>query len=403
MADEWLERFLREAIAVDPPGPRHRLWLGRVYLPAAAELVLAVILFYSGNALLQAANGREGYPHAEIKLILISLLGTAPLLLRGRWPLQAWALSALAMVLSLDVVRPHALIGTPHVPTLGIVYLLCLYAIAVRCRRAVTLGVLAFSAVGCYLIDPPTAALALLCAVPVLLGYTVRVRRAARRTLAEQEARHEEETAVLAERQRIARELHDVVAHHMSVIAIQAEAAPYKVADPPPELAEGFADIRASALDGLTELRRVLGVLRTEDTAQTAPQPGLERLDEVIASARGGGLSVETSISGEAVPLPAGVGLSAYRILQEALSNVMRHAPGASVHVEVGYDPEILRIRVANAPAAQPAPVPAATGGGHGLTGMRERAAMLGGELAAEPTPDGGFAVSATLPLKRTP
>jgi signal transduction histidine kinase len=272
--------------------------------------------------------------------------------------------------------------------------------VAVRADLPTRIGAAVVTIIGAALIDGRTAAVALPAMILLLAGYVVRLRRTTKATLAAQEARHEAETAVLEERQRIARELHDVVAHHMSVIAIQAEAAPYKVADPPQELAESLADIRASALDGLTELRRILGVLRTVDTPQTTPQPGMERLEEIVASARNGGLTVETSVTGDAPALPGGVGLSAYRIVQEALSNAMKHAPGASVRVEISYHPDALRLRVVNGPGAAPRPV-AETGGGHGLVGMRERVIMLGGELGAGPVSDGGFAVVATLPLPK--
>jgi signal transduction histidine kinase len=186
----------------------------------------------------------------------------------------------------------------------------------------------------------------------------------------------------------------------MSVIAIQAEAAPYKTADPPAELVESFGEIRASALAGLGELRRVLGVLRT-GVPGTAPQPGLGDLDSLLDSARSGGVSVTVTSSGEPVALPEGVDLSAYRIVQEALSNAMRHAPGSQVRVEVAYRGDGLAIEVRN-DAVAPVLVGSGTrdaGGGHGLVGMRERAAMLGGSLDAGPTEDGGFLVSAVLPV----
>ena len=139
----------------------------------------------------------------------------------------------------------------------------------------------------------------------------------------------------------------------MSVIAIQAEAAPYKTADPPPELVESFGEIRASALAGLTELRRVLGVLRTSGQ-DTAPQPGLADLDALLDSARSGGVSVTVTSSGDPVPLPEGVDLSAYRIVQEALSNAMRYAPGSHVRLHLAYRPDGLALEVRNdaAPAA---------------------------------------------------
>jgi signal transduction histidine kinase len=191
----------------------------------------------------------------------------------------------------------------------------------------------------------------------------------------------------------------------MSVIAIQAEAAPYKTADPPPELVESFGDIRASALAGLSELRRVLGVLRTGGQ-DTAPQPGLADLDALLDSARSGGVSVTVTRTGDPVPLPDGVDLSAYRIVQEALSNAMRHAPGSHVELHLAYRPDALALEVSNDVDPKAVPVlvasgdhAAAGGGGHGLVGMRERTTMLGGSLDAGPTADGGFRVAAVLPV----
>jgi signal transduction histidine kinase len=256
---------------------------------------------------------------------------------------------------------------------------------------------------GAVFVDPGVVAQAVfLAAVPILLGVVVRVRRSGARQLEEQERRHSGERALLEERQRIARELHDVVAHHMSVIAIQAEAAPYKTADPPPELVESFGEIRASALAGLAELRRVLGVLRTGEPG-TAPQPGLAELDSLLDSARSGGVSVAVTCSGNPVDLPEGVDLSAYRIVQEALSNAMRHAPGARVQVQVTYRPDSLALEIRNDAVASVLVASGAreAGGGHGLVGMRERATMLGGSLDAGPTADGGFRVAAVLPVRR--
>ena len=237
-----------------------------------------------------------------------------------------------------------------------LVYGLCLYAVTVRCRPRITVAATAVTVAGAAVFDPGSTAVAVfLTAIPLLLGAVVRVRRSGERQLAEQELRHSGERALLEERQRIARELHDVVAHHMSVIAIQAEAAPYKTADPPPELVESFGDIRASALAGLTELRRVLGVLRTGGQ-NTAPQPGLADLDALLDSARSGGVSVTVTSSGHPVPLPDGVDLSAYRIVQEALSNAMRHAPGSHVRVHVAYRPDGLALEVCNDAASRPGP-----------------------------------------------
>ena len=184
-------------------------------------------------------------------LVLLAFVVSAPLVLRTRFPLSAWAVSAAAIILTSLAIPPGSLSG-PDVPVAGaLVYGLCLYAVAVRCRPRIVVAAAAVTVAGAAFIDPGDDAQAVfLAAVPILLGVVVRVRRSGERQLEEQERRHSGERALLEERQRIARELHDVVAHHMSVIAIQAEAAPYKTADPPPELVESFGEIRASALAG---------------------------------------------------------------------------------------------------------------------------------------------------------
>jgi signal transduction histidine kinase len=305
------------------------------------------------------------------------------------------------------IIPPHS-IGTPaYIPAGAIVYGLCLYAVSVRCQTWVVITAGAVTAASAIVIDLPTSpAVIVFTAILLLVGTFVRSRRSGREQLEVAERRHEGERALLEERQRIARELHDVVAHHMSVIAIQAEAAPYKIIDPPKELVESFAEIRASALSGLNELRRVLGVLRSE-TPDTAPQPGLDDLPGLLESARNGGVTVTSDISGTPRPIPQGVDLSAYRIVQEALSNAMRHAPAAAVQVHLHYGEAALVIEVRNdscAPGIQalweePGEPGHSDGGGHGIIGMRERAAMLGGHLEARPAPNGEFLVTAALPL----
>ena len=278
-----------------------------------------------------------------------------------------------------------------------LVYGLCLYAVGVRGKGWFVLCVAAVTVLGAIVVDARTSVGAILAAIPLLMGAIVRARRSGRTELAQQARRLEGERALLTERQRIARELHDIVAHHMSVIAIQAEAGPRKVADPPPELVESFADIRASALSGLDELRRLLGVMRSSG-ADTAPQPGLAELDGLLDSARSGGVRVTSSVSGMARALPQGIDLSAYRILQEALSNAMRHAPGSAVRVELAYAPSALVIKVRNDACPAQDGHADEEGAGHGLLGMRERAVMLGGDLEAGPTEEGGFLVTAVLP-----
>lgn len=204
---------------------------------------------------------------------------------------------------------------------------------------------------------------------------------------------------LLEERTTIARELHDVVAHHMSVVAIQAEAAPYRVENPPEELERAFATIRENAVAALTELRRILGVVRAEGyEAPDAPQPTLADLDALLVNVRGAGPAVEKVVTGAVRELPQGVELSAYRIVQEALSNSLRHAPGASARVEIGYVLGGLGVRVVNGPMPEVSLVKPSPGAGHGITGMRERVAMLDGEMTAGPTEDGGYEVAVFLP-----
>jgi len=406
--DKAVSRFAATFVTdtTNPPAPRPR-WLrrGRYDLVEVADVIIALISFAVTNSALTNANASDHGHHSTGVLVLIAFVTCAPLALRTRFPLGAWAFSAAALIWTGLTIPPRSLGGQP-VPVAGVlVYGLCLYAVTVRCRPRIVVAAAAVTVAGSAFIDAGVIPQAVfLTSVPILLGVVVRVRRSGERQLAEQERRHSGERALLEERQRIARELHDVVAHHMSVIAIQAEAAPYKTADPPPALVESFGEIRASALAGLTELRRVLGVLRTGGQ-DTTPQPGLADLDALLDSARSGGVSVTVTRSGNPLTLPEGVDLSAYRIVQEALSNAMRHAPGSHVRLHVAYRPDGLALEVGNdAPASNGAPVlvPSGTraaGGGHGLVGMRERATMLGGSLDAGPTGDGGFRVAAVLPV----
>lgn len=250
-----------------------------------------------------------------------------------------------------------------------------------------------------------TGGIAVASAVVLLLVSLVQIRREAEREVTVQRtvtAVERDRRTLLEERTTIARELHDVVAHHMSVVAIQAEAAPYRVENPPPELEQAFITIRENAVAALTELRRVLGVVRAEDyEAPDAPQPTLAELDGLLANVGEAGLPTDKTVTGAVRELPQGVELSAYRIIQEALSNSLRHAPGASAKVEIGYVLGGLGLRVVNGPPT--GPVKPSPGAGHGITGMRERVAMLNGEMTAEPTTDGGYEVTAFIPVRPAP
>jgi signal transduction histidine kinase len=236
---------------------------------------------------------------------------------------------------------------------------------------------------------------------PAVVGRFVRHQRHQAQRMAELTAVLEAErergarAAVVDERARIARELHDVVAHGLSVIAIQSDAAQAAL-DRDPGLARGpLATIRATATGSLAEMRKLLGVLRAEDEAVShTPQPGLGQLDALLEQNRQAGLDVSLEEHGEPRALAASVDVSAYRIVQESLTNIRRHAPGARAHVLVAYEPGRLRLEVAD-----DGPGPQGESDGHGIIGMRERARLHGGTLEAA-AGDGGFVVRAALPTE---
>ncbi|WP_051865826.1 sensor histidine kinase [Streptomyces griseus] len=363
--------------------------------------------------------------------LLLGLAQGGAVVLALRRPVPAWLLTTAAMVVSAVEVRRHLLAGGAHdfpwpwaaAGIIGQMAVLLLLALRVPTRVTVeALGVTAFltyvvqGLLGANRYQPTGLLSIILFTVVAVLGTALRGRREARAELVEQTTLTAEERGrrtLLEERSRIARELHDVVAHHMSVISIQAQVAPHLVENPSDELKENLDGIRQNALEALTELRRVLGVLRSEqlgvpkapdgtgaegDTAPHAPQPTLDRLDALVENTRTAGLAVSLEVTGDRRSLSPGAELSAYRIVQEALSNVLRHAPGASVRVMVEYHTFGLSMMVVNSRPTRPAPP--SSGAGHGLLGMRERAAMLGGGLWAGPEPDGGYQVSAFLPAQ---
>jgi signal transduction histidine kinase len=202
--------------------------------------------------------------------------------------------------------------------------------------------------------------------------------------------------AVVEERARIARELHDVVAHAVSVIAVQSGSLRRRLRHSRPDDAEELRAIEETARQALGDMRRMLGLLRADDEGpELTPQPGLDQIDRLVEQLRETGLAVELAREGEPRPLPPGVDLAAYRIVQEALTNVLKHAGPAHAHVVLRYGERDLGLEITDdgrGPAALNG------GGGHGLVGMRERAALYGGTLEARPAPGGGFHVRARLP-----
>ncbi|MET7329330.1 sensor histidine kinase [Nonomuraea sp. NPDC005650] len=247
-----------------------------------------------------------------------------------------------------------------------------------------------------------TLLLACLAPAVALAGIAVRARRRARADTAARQVMADSlvEHTARGERARIARELHDVVAHHISMVAVQAETARLAVPGMPEAGAERLLAIGDTARSALTEMRRLLGVLREDAEAESTwrPQPGLRlhELNELLDESRAAsGTTTRLVLRGSPVELDPGVELAAYRIIQEALTNARRHAPGAAVDVELDYTGADLRLLVRD---NGPGPASTLQGGGHGLSGMRERAAAVGGELRTGPAQGGGFLVEARLP-----
>ncbi|MBB6077435.1 signal transduction histidine kinase [Streptomyces paradoxus] len=415
----WLRKLRQDlwTVRVDPLPPS--TWLR--WLPHGIVCLAAFGVTVGGT------GDMNGNGHLAPGLAFLIAVAQGGAMVLGLWrPVPAWWLSLGAFLVGAVAVRGR-LGFDPHTYTwpwtaaglIAEMFVLLLLALRVPTRAAT--AALAVTALFTYVLESlqgaerydTTGVLALsLFTVVVIVGTALRGRREARRELVEQTTLTAEERTrrtLLEERSRIARELHDVVAHHMSVISIQAQVAPHLVENPPDELRENLAGIRQNALEALTELRRVLGVLRSEHpgpgepfadagdgTTPHAPQPTLDRLDALVENTRAAGREVVTDIQGERRPLPPGVELSAYRIVQEALSNALRHAPGARITVRLTYEPDGLEVEIVN--GRPTGPPPPSTGAGHGLLGMRERVAMLGGTMTAHPWHWDGFKVTAFLP-----
>ncbi|MCW2933204.1 MAG: putative two-component system sensor kinase [Actinomycetia bacterium] len=362
---------------------------------------------------------------AMVLLIIVSLVGVAPLPLAVGRPLLGWRIGWLALA-----VMPWMGIESQQEPgtipadwpwnPVQVAVLVVVFAVAgVRHSRGVLWWMWALTLLPWWLQAARTVPGLTVLAVGTVVFTAVALaadafggRYRARLELAEVADRAEVEAgrrAVLEERARIAREMHDVVAHHLSLIAVRAEAAPYRLQLAGDARAE-FGELGGTAREALTEMRRLLGVLRTGEAAERDPQPRLGDLPGLVAAARGAGLAVEMSRRGPLDGLPAPVGVCAYRIVQESLSNAGRHAPGSAISVTVDVEPAAVRLKIRNGPpdAARNgagAHGPAASGRrpGHGLAGMRERVTLLRGTFSAGPAPGGGFEVAAELPTGERP
>ncbi|MGW1224665.1 sensor histidine kinase [Streptomyces sp. NPDC001478] len=384
-------------------------------LPYVVVMALGAVLIPVTSVVLANEYGLNG---GVLALLVVAQAG--PLLMLAHRPLQAWWIVFPAQIAGalLALGREEAQ-GTawPWTPPGVITYLFVLLALGLREQRRTLIAVwLSTAAAGFGLYMTATThgsdnsiLVLVLSAIVLVIGAAIRERGDAQRLLAEQETISEGERArrtLLEERTRIARELHDVVAHHMSVITVQADSAPYRLSGVGDEVREEFASIAASARESLAEMRRLLVVLRSDGTeGERAPQPGLDRLQQLVEATVRSGLPVELSLPAGLGNVPQTVDLSAYRIVQEGLANVVRHAPGARTRVSVRSDGEHLTVLVVNEPPERTGSTRApleTSGTGHGLVGMRERVRLTGGTLDTGPLPDGGFRVAARLPLPPT-
>lgn len=375
------EGLWRRFRRIDPPA-----WDGVL---AGIVLVLALIGVW-------IERGRTGDTLARSLIGVIFAIGASvPLAWRRRAPLAVAAIVGVC-------VAGYSVAQTG--PPMSVPLVIALYTAAANRERdrltAVLPGVVLVASVGMFGRDGNwveiLASAVLLCGVPIAYGRVVFNRRA--RIVRDRETAARE--AVLAERARVARELHDVVAHHMSVMVVQAGAARSVLPTDAEAAAEALLQIERSGRNGLAEMRRLLDVLKSVDSADgREPQPGLDSLPTLLAQMRATGLRAEAVVEGTPRPLPVGIDLSAYRIVQEALTNTLKHAGQASARVLVRYGDEGIDLEIADDGAGRPA---RADGGGHGLIGMRERAQLFGGRLETGEREGGGFVVRAHLPVGGT-
>ena len=378
------------------------LWLRRH--PRLVDGVLAAALGIPALASAVAAG--------QDSLILITLALVIPLIFRRDHPVAAFAIAVIVGGL-------QVLLGI-HVNMIDVVIVILLYTLAAYCPRRVSVTGLAVSLIGSAVAvarwAPPylvlahwivlgSVAFAGSSLIAWVLGDSVRYRRGYYASLEDRAARLERERdaqaqiAAAAERARIARELHDVIAHNVSVMVVQADGASYALDSSPERARQALGAIASTGRQALAEMRRMLGVLRSDDgETGVVPLPGIGQLGELLEQTRASGLAVSFTVQGVPAPLPGGLALAAYRIIQESLTNTRKHGgPRASAQVLLRYCEDELMLEITDDGYG----VTHEDGAGHGLTGMRERVALYNGTLHTGPLPGGGYQVTARLPVVR--
>jgi signal transduction histidine kinase len=334
---------------------------------------------------------------------VIATLTAAPVAVRQRMPVVTLSVIAVALA-------AYGLVGHGDFPNGGVGLLVAMFTVATLRPRpvaaamwlvttatmALTVVVLANMAHEPEIVLPTLGQTAMVTVGAWMLGETTRKWGERTRRLAEEAAK-----AVANERVRIARELHDVVAHHMSVISLQAGLAKYVLDTDLPTARTAIATVGETSREAVTELRRLLDVLRIDPSADSdyRPQPGLALLDELVNRTRAAGLPVELAVTGDPRPLPPGKDLCAYRIAQESLTNVLKHAGPATARVEVDHGERMLTLRITDNGTRTNGETPGSPSS-HGIRGMRERAELYGGVLDAGPVKEGGFRVTLRLPTE---
>ena len=369
--------------------------------PSRGDLALAVLVGLVG---LQGASDADGVKDPAWAVIGLIECTALPLAVRSLWPLPVWGITLVAAVAG-DLLFGGLQLAGP---------VIALYTVARRHDRRVSSAAAAVTAVGLAVPTASRAADSPLFAMGIYLvlvaawaiGDTVRRRHAyltrvqAREAAIEEEQQERARVAVAEERARIARELHDVISHNVSVMVLQAAAGADVFATHPGRAREALGSIETAGREALAELRRLLSVVDAPagEGPDLAPPPGLTRMPELVERVRATGLDVSLTVTGDARALPAGIDFSAYRIVQEALTNTLKHGHAATARVDLSFGEDILDVQIVDDGTAT-AEADASTRRGHGLIGMRERAAVFGGELQAGPRSEGGFSVRASIPL----
>lgn len=366
----------------------------------ALVAAVAAVFCLSGAAIVGSEPG-----DADLTVLpaLVLVGQCVPLAFRRRWPLAVWATAGTAAAVYGVADWPDPLFPVGAFLGLATVFECCSRRVAVG-AWLVSVVVFVFVSVASGDSDSLDIWMAIvgLLAAP-LLGEGQRARTAyvtevqGRLERAELDRRREVESAQLAERAHLARELHDVVAHHVSMIVVQAEAG----AAANPSSSRAFDDIAGSARRALRELRTVLGLLRTEsaEVAPTAPQPGLDQVEQLVRSLTVPALQVELTVQGTAQPLPPAVDLSAYRVVQEGLTNVVKHSGAGRARVAIEYRPHDVRVQISDDGRGF-SKLDHGDSSGHGLIGLSERVSLLGGSIAAGAMPSGGYLLDVVLPTE---